>query len=116
MGVSSARLAQTVIVISSILISFSASIFVWRVQFIDPSIAGIPVLIEFLTISIIAFRPELRAVASASLFVTFLPEIMRFLDLPSTSFGQLRILIYSVLLIALLHTFSSHFHFSKRSV
>lgn len=116
MGVSATRLAQTVIIVASLLMSFSASVFVWRVQFIDPSISGIPVLIELLTVSIIAFRPQIRSVAFASIFVTFLPEAMRFLDLPSSTFGQLRILIYCILLLVLLHTFAKHFHFSKRTV
>jgi ABC-type branched-subunit amino acid transport system permease subunit len=116
MGVSSIRLVQTAIVTGSVITSVSASFFTWRVQFIDPSIAGIPTLIELLTISIIAFQPRVRAVAVATVFVTFLPETLRFLHLPATSFGQLRILVYSVLLIVLLHAFAPYFHFSKRSV
>lgn len=116
MGIHSIRLAQSIIIITSMIISVAASILVWRVQFIDPSISGIPLLIELLTISIIAFRPRLRALVLASIFVTLLPEILRFFHLPDSMFGQLRILIYSVLLLTLLHIFASYFHFSKRSI
>lgn len=116
LGIASLRVAQIVIVVASVVIAVMSVLMLWRVQFVDPSVHGIPFLIELLTIGVIAFRPRLRVVALASLFVTILPELLRFLDLPSAAFAQLRVLIYAVLLVALLYTFAPHFSFSKRSV
>jgi len=75
---------------------------VWRIRFLDPSFVGLPLLLQMLTIAIIAARPKVRWVALSTLFIVLLPEVLRFVDLPSSMVGQLRVLIYAGALIIIL--------------
>jgi branched-chain amino acid transport system permease protein len=102
MGVRTRRLGGKMVLLSSVILSLTAILFTWRIQFIDPAILGLPFLIEIVTIGILALAPQLRAVAGSALLVTFLPEIMRLFALPATIMGNARLLIYCLVLLFLL--------------
>jgi len=105
-----------VIIGGSLLSGISGLLEVFRIQFLDPSFGGIPNLIVLVSISILALKPKVKAVVLASMLVVFLPELISFLDFPSALLGHLRVLLYSVLLIVLIHTISGKSQFQKREI
>lgn len=115
-GISAKKLGAAVIILSSLLAGITGILTVWRIQFLDPSIGGIVMLIQILTVAIIAVKPKIRWLVIATLFVMMLPEILRLFSLPSAIVGHLRNLLYALLLIILLKTISKKFLVSKRVV
>ncbi len=101
LGCNSQRAAQKAILLSGFVVSVSGIFFVWRVQFLDPS-GLFPFLIEILTLATIALKPRVRMIAFAAFFSTLVPEILRFLQIPGSILGYVRILLFSLLLIILL--------------
>jgi branched-chain amino acid transport system permease protein len=116
LGVSSLRLGQGLIVFSALVYGIVGFLLAWRVQFISPSIQGIPALIEILTIAILAFKPRVSAIIIATLFVALFPELLRFLALPSTVLGYARLLLYSVALLILIYKLSPRLASNNRKV
>ncbi len=114
-GVSSRKVAVCVLLISNLLLGIGGMFTLWQVQFIDPSFGGLPLLIELFTLGIIALKPKVRFSVFGALFVVFLPEVLRFLPLPTSMFGYLRILIYSMFLIGFLLLFRKRISISQRS-
>lgn len=115
-GISSRRVGSIVIIVSSIITAVGAILGALRIQFLDPSFSGIPVLLSGLTIVILASKPKVRWLIVSVLFVVLLPEFLRIFSFSSTIFGHLRMLIYSILLIVLVREFSSRYTAEKRFV
>jgi branched-chain amino acid transport system permease protein len=89
---------------------------IWRIQFLDPSFGGIVLLIQVVTIAIIAAKPKVRWLAVATLIIVLLPEILRFLNLPSTIIGHLRNLLYAIIMIAITRNISNNLLPQKRFI
>ncbi|MCX6785179.1 MAG: hypothetical protein NTV81_04650 [Candidatus Komeilibacteria bacterium] len=104
LGISSKKLGAAMILVASILAALAGLLTVWRIQFLDPSIAGMVVLIQVVTVGILAVKPKVSWLIGAALFVTLVPEILRLFDLPSTMVGNLRVLLYAVILIVALRS------------
>ena len=104
------------ILIASVLVSIGMSMFLWRIQFLDPSALGISFLVELLTLGILALKPQIRFVAMSTIVVALVPEILRFYNFPSSILGYIRILIYAVLLIILMTKLAPNFVHNKRSI
>ncbi len=115
-GVNSKKTATISIIISSLIFSLGGAFILWQVQFIEPGFGGLTLLIEVLTIGIIALKPQTRYIAIGTAFVTLLPEVIRFLNLPSTTFGHLRIIIYSTSLVIFIKLFQDKLAITKRSI
>lgn len=116
LGVPSQKIAQGLIIFSALVYGIMGVLFAWRVQFIDPTVAGLPTLIEVVTIGILAFRPTIGALVLAGLFVSLFPELLRFLSLPSTILGYARLLLYSVVLLVLIYKLSPRLASNNRKV
>jgi branched-chain amino acid transport system permease protein len=116
LGISSRRAGAAVIVISSLAAAISGIISLWRIRFIDPSFGGVMILIQVVTIAIIAAKPKVRWLALSSLAIVLLPEVLRFLSLPSTMVGHARNLLYAVSLILIVKNISSSLLPKKRFV
>ena len=116
MGVATKKFAQTIIIISGVLLSITGVFYLWRVQFLDPQTFGIPILIEIFTLGVLALSPKVRMVALAALFVTFVPEMLRFIDFPSWILGYARTLFYAVLLLILIRKLSNNYVVAKRTI
>lgn len=116
MGISKNSIGIVLILSSSLIFSLAGIFIVWRVQVIDPSFSSLYLLIEIVTIGIIAMRPQLRYLLLATCFVVLIPELLRFLDLPSTLFGHLRSLLYSTMLIILIHLMRDKLYIHNRKV
>ena len=114
LGISSDRLARNTIILSSLLFGIGSIVMVWQIQFLEPSFAGLMLLIEMLTVGILALKPEVKRVVGGAIFVIALPEFLRFLDLPVTLFGHLRVLLYSILLIVLIRFLNTKISITSR--
>jgi len=116
LGWSSDFIGSSVVVLASFMSAITGILAIWRIQFLDPTFGGIPLLIEFLTISILAIRPKVRWIVISTFVIILIPEILRFFPFPSSILGHLRIILYSGLLIILVKKLSSGYTFEKRFV
>jgi len=116
LGTSTKRTGSVAIIICCVLAAMAGVTGVWRIQFLDASFGSIAMLVQSVTIAILAAKPQVRWLMLSAVFVTFLPEFLRFTPLPSTMIGHLRILIYSVLLIVVLLTISKKLMPQKRFI
>jgi len=116
LGVSSRRVGATVILISSLAAAISGIVSVWRIQFLDPSFGGIMLLVQIVTIAIIAAKPKVRWLALATLIIVLLPEALRFLNLPSSIVGHLRNLFYALILLVMIKNISEKLLPQKRFI
>ena len=115
-GVSSFRVGSVVLVLSVIFSACAGILAAWRIRFIDPTFGGIPILLQIVTISILAFTPKVRWLAGSTLFVVLLPEVLRFFNFSSTVVGPMRLLVYSVMLIFLVKRMATSYTLQKRQV
>ncbi len=116
LGVHSKNIGSLAIIFASFSGAVGGIIMIWRIQFLDPTFGGIPILLIVLTMSILAVKPRVLWMVGAVLFVTLLPEILRLFPLPSSIVGHLRLLLYSALLILLVNKLSSGYTSEKRLV
>lgn len=115
-GVSAKKIGMLVIILASGLAGLSGIFGAWRIQFLDPTFGGVMYLIFGLTVAILAVKPKVSWIIGASAFSLLLPEVLRFLSLPSSIFADLRSLIYAVLLVALIRWLSNNHTDHKRLV
>ena len=107
LGANYKSLASVMIIAASFLSAIAGVLTVWRIQFLDPSFAGMSIIIKVATAAILAVKPKITWLVGAVLFVSLVPEIIRFFDLPSTIVGHLRTLIYTIILIIVLRNLSN---------
>ena len=113
-GHSPTLIGMSVIVIAFLFSAVAGIFTAWRIQFLDPSFGGILLLLQLLTIAILAYTPRIFALIFSCFFVVMFPELLRFFDLPSAMVGHMRMLLYSVFIIVLIKFFA-HKNISTRS-
>lgn len=116
LGLNTKRFSRKVIVITSVFLSLAASLFLWRIQFLDANFGGVAFLVFILTLGILAVKPKLRYVILGAAVVSFLPEILRFFQFPSSLMGYIRDLLYALFLILLVHQLHTRFIPSRRTI
>jgi branched-chain amino acid transport system permease protein len=116
LGLNTKKFSRKVIVITSVFLSIAASLFLWRIQFLDANFGGVAFLVFILTPGILAVKPKLRYVVLGAAVVSFLPEILRFFQFPSSLMGYIRDLLYALFLILLVHQLHSRFITSRRTI
>lgn len=116
LGLNTKRFSRKVIVITSVFLSLAASLFLWRIQFLDANFGGVAFLVFILTLGILAVKPKLRYVVLGAAVVSFLPEILRFFQFPSSLMGYIRDLLYALFLILLVHQLHTRFIPSRRTI
>ncbi len=115
-GLSASRLGAAVIIISSFFAALAGIVTVWRIQFLDPSFGGLVLLIQVMTIAVVAAKPKVRWLAASTLIIVLLPEILRLLSLPPTIIGHLRNLLYALILLVIIRNISSNLLPQKRFI
>lgn len=115
-GISAKKVGMIVIIFASVLSGISGIVGAWRIQFLDPTFGGVMYLVFGLTVAILAIKPKIQWIIGSSAFCLLLPEIIRFLPLPSSIFANVRSLIYAVLLIVLIRWLSDKHTDHKRLV
>ncbi|MBT4936453.1 branched-chain amino acid ABC transporter permease [Candidatus Peregrinibacteria bacterium] len=102
LGTSSKYIGMSVIILACLLAGVSGIFAIWRIQFLDPSFGGVLLLLQILTIAILAQKPNVFWIVFSTLFVVMIPEALRFFDLPSSLLGHMRMLLYALLIIVLI--------------
>ncbi|MCX6793045.1 MAG: hypothetical protein NTY12_03380 [Candidatus Falkowbacteria bacterium] len=115
-GFSTKRLGAYVIVISSFVAALGGIIAIWRIRFLDPNFGGMMLLIQLATIAIVAAKPKVRWLSWSTIVIVLLPETLRFFSLPPSIVGNLRNLLYSLLLIVIIKGISKTLMPQKRFI
>jgi ABC-type branched-subunit amino acid transport system permease subunit len=103
MGTSAELTGQIAILIAALFTGVAGMLTAMRVQFLDPSLGGLVLLVQILMIAIIVNAPKTLRLLGITAIVVLLPELLRFLDLPVSILGYLRNLLYSSMLIILIY-------------
>lgn len=88
--------------ISAGLASIAGALFATYLNFIDPTTFTVNNSIYMLSIIILGGLANTRGVVLGAVLLTVLPELLRFVGFPSEIAGQMRQLIYGLLLIVLM--------------
>ena len=102
LGKNTFALKYKAMMISAFFAGIAGSLFAHYISFIDPSSFTLSEIILILTIVIIGRIASLKGSIVATFIIILIPELLRFIELPSTILGPMRQIIYSVILIAVL--------------
>lgn len=86
-------------VISGMLASIAGVLYAYYISYIDPTSFTLDESIFILSIVIIGGMRNLRGVFLAAVFLVLLPEILRFIGMPSSIAANMRQIIYGIALI-----------------
>ncbi len=103
LGTSPGLIGQSAILFASVFAGAAGIFTVMRIQFLDPGLGGFVLLLQVLTIAILANTPKTVRLFLATLAIVLLPEVLRLLDLPTATLGYSRTLLYSLTLIFLVY-------------
>jgi len=92
----------TVFMISSAFIAVAGFIYATYVTYIDPTSFGLDESIFILSALLIGGIGNIKGPVAGAIFVVVLPEILRFVGLPSSTGANLRLIIYGLLIIILM--------------
>ncbi len=88
--------------ISAFFAGIAGSLFAHYISYIDPTSFSIMELILLLTIVIGGGVASLKGSVVASVIILLIPEMLRFVNIPSSIAGPVRQILYAVLLLAIL--------------
>lgn len=86
-------------VISGMLASIAGVLYAYYISYIDPTSFTLDESIFILSIVIIGGMRNLRGVFLAAVFLVLLPEVLRFIGMPSSIAANMRQIIYGIALI-----------------
>ncbi len=96
------RLKVQSMAISAFFAGVAGSLFAHYITFIDPSSFYINDLVLLLTIVLVGGLANNKGVVIATIIIMLIPEVLRFVDIPSSILGPARQMIYAVVLIGIL--------------
>ncbi|MFC1598765.1 branched-chain amino acid ABC transporter permease [Patescibacteria group bacterium] len=96
------RLKYQSMMIASFFAGLAGSLYAHYITYIDPSTFYLDDLILVLTIVIVGGLASLRGTVLASFIILLVPEVLRFVELPSSIIGPGRRIIYALILILIL--------------
>ncbi|PIT87228.1 MAG: branched-chain amino acid ABC transporter permease [Candidatus Magasanikbacteria bacterium CG10_big_fil_rev_8_21_14_0_10_40_10] len=96
------RLKYQAMAIGAFLAGLAGSIYAHYISFIDPSSFFLSDLIVIFTIIIVGGLASLRGTIVAGIIILLLPEMLRFLSLPSSMLGALRNIFFALILLTVL--------------
>jgi branched-chain amino acid transport system permease protein len=89
--------------ISCGMVAIAGSLYAAHVRYIDPSSASLDESILMLSMVIVGGLGNLRGPMVGAAVLILLPEALRFLDLPDAQAANLRMLLYGLMLILMMH-------------
>jgi ABC-type branched-subunit amino acid transport system permease subunit len=116
LGVSSRITGSYAIIFACFASAVAGILSIWRIQFLDPSFGGIPILIQVLTVVILAIRPRVTWLIGATALIVLLPELLRMFEFPAAVLGHLRLGLYAAFLLVLVGKVSTRYSTEKRMV
>lgn len=102
LGKNTFKLKYKAMMISAFFAGISGCLFAHYITFIDPSSFGVPELILILTIVIAGGIASIKGSIVATFIIILIPELLRFLSLPSSIIGPARQILYGIILLAIL--------------
>jgi len=103
LGKNTFRLKSISLIISAFFAGIAGSLFASYITFIDPSSFTFVNLIPILLIVIIGGIASLPGTFLATVFIVLLPELFRFVGLPSEILGPVRQIFYALTLILIIY-------------
>jgi len=91
-----------IFIVSAVMAAIAGSFFASFVTFIEPSSFAVSESIFILVVSILGGLASLRGSILGALFLVLLPEILRLIGFPVDIAGQMRQVIYGIILILLM--------------
>lgn len=95
-------------VISGMLASIAGVLYAYYISYIDPTSFTLDESIFILSIVIIGGMQKLWKIFLAAAFLVLLPEVLRFIGLPSSVAANIRQIIYGLALILVIYSKSKH--------
>jgi branched-chain amino acid transport system permease protein len=89
--------------ISSALVAIAGALYAAHVRYLDPSSASLDESILMLSMVIVGGLGNFRGPLVGAFVLIALPEVLRFFALPDAQAANLRLLIYGLLLILMMH-------------
>jgi branched-chain amino acid transport system permease protein len=102
LGKNTFRLKYQSMMLAAFFAGLAGSLYAHYITYIDPSTFYLEDLILVLTIIIVGGLASLRGTILASFIIILIPEVLRFVDLPSSVLGPGRRIIYALILIVIL--------------
>ncbi len=96
------RLKAEAMMFSAFFAGIAGSLYAHYISFIDPSTFYLNDIIIILTMVIVGGLVSLRGSFLAAVIIILLPEMLRFVSLPSSMIGPMRQIMYALLLIVIL--------------
>lgn len=96
------RLKVQNLMISAFIAGIAGSLFAHHISYIDPTSFYLSEVILITTIVIIGGLASLRGTIIATIIILLIPEILRFVAIPSLYIGPARQIIFALILIAML--------------
>lgn len=89
--------------ISSAMVAIAGSLYAAHVHYLDPSSASLDESILMLSMVIVGGLGNFRGPVVGAVVLVLMPEFLRFLELPNAQAANVRLLIYGLMLILLMH-------------
>jgi branched-chain amino acid transport system permease protein len=102
-GKNTSMIKMQVIAFSCAFASVAGAIYAGYVGYIDPSSSSLNSSILLLSMVIVGGTGNLKGPIIGATFLILIPEILRYVDFPDTVAGNLRLLIYGLMLIMFMH-------------
>jgi len=103
LGTSANLVGQVALLFAALFAGITGILTTSRIQFLDPSLGGFVLLVQILTIAIVANKPDVLRLLGATVVIILIPEALRFADLPVLILGYIRNLLYAAILILILY-------------
>ncbi|MFA7708790.1 MAG: branched-chain amino acid ABC transporter permease [archaeon] len=98
------------LIISAVFAGIAGSLFAHFITFIDPSSFTFMALIPVISIIIVGGLASIEGTVVATIILTLIPEILRFVGLPSSIVGPGRQILFALLLLIILIYFPKGFY------
>ncbi len=102
LGKSTYRIKSISLMISAFFAGIAGCLFAHFITFIDPSSFTFMALIPVITIIIVGGLASIKGTVIATIILTLIPEILRFVGLPSSLIGPGRQILFALLLLIIL--------------
>lgn len=102
LGKNTAKIKSIALMLSAFFAGLAGSLYAHYITYIAPCSFTITSLIPILCIVIIGGLTSLRGTLIATLVIVLIPEVLRFIGLPSSIIGPMRQIIYVVILLLIL--------------
>ncbi len=98
------------LIVSAFFAGIAGSLFAHFITFIDPSSFTFMALIPVITIIIVGGLASIKGTVIATIILTLIPEILRFVGLPSSLVGPGRQIIFALILLIILLYYPKGFY------